>query len=124
MKIKKITTALLAILALSACGKKIKPETMEIMNGSGTESIGTMTVTRAKEAEVNDEFIKEWLEEVKDKGSNYDIIVYDESNTNNKGKGIYYNGGNSYLKNVDFELGTDLVFTLSGQDNAEEIKIK
>lgn len=121
---KKILLTLALALTLTACGgNAIKPETVDIKNGSGTETIGTMTVTREDEDKVTDEYIKEWYETIKDKGSNYDVIIYNESNTNNEGKGIYYDGSTIW-KNVDFELGSDLVFTTSSMENAEEVPIQ
>lgn len=121
---KKIIVALMLSLTLTACGgNNIKPETKDIKNGSGTETIGTMTITREDEDKVTDEYINEWYETIKDKGSNYDVIIYNESNTNNEGKGIYYDGSTIW-KNVEFELGPDLVFTTSSMENAEEVPIQ
>ena len=121
---KKILTAIALALTLTACGgNSIKPETKDIKNGSGTEAIGTMTITREDEDKVTDEYINEWYETIKDKGSNYDVIIYNESNTNNQGKGIYYDGSTIW-KNVEFELGSDLVFTTSSMENAEEVPIQ
>lgn len=121
---KKILTAIALALTLTACGgNSIKPETKDIKNGSGTETIGTMTITREDEDKVTDEYINEWYETIKDKGSNYDVIIYNESNTNNEGKGIYYDGSTIW-KNVEFELGPDLVFTTSSMENAEEVPIQ
>lgn len=121
---KKILTAIALALTLTACGgNSIKPETKDIKNGSGTETIGTMTITREDEDKVTDEYINEWYETIKDKGSNYDVIIYNESNTNNQGKGIYYDGSTIW-KNVEFELGSDLVFTTSSMENAEEVPIQ
>lgn len=123
MQIKKLTPLILA-LALTACGgSSIKPETKDIENGSGTEIIGTMTITREDEDKVTDEYIKQWYDIIKDKGSNYDVIIYNESNTNNQGKGIYYDGSTIW-KNVEFTLGSDLLFTVSDMDNAEEVPIQ
>ena len=82
-----------------------------------------MTITREDEDKVTDEYINEWYETIKDKGSDYDVIIYNESNTNNQGKGIYYDGSTIW-KNVEFELGSDLVFTTSNMENAEEVPIQ
>lgn len=120
---KKILTAIVLALTLTACGgNSIKPETVDIKNGSGTETIGTMTITREDEDKVTDEYIKEWYNTIKDNESNYDVIIYNESNTNNQGKGIYYDG-TSIWKDAEFELGSDLIFTLSSLDQATEMNI-
>ena len=120
---KKIITTLILILALTSCGgNSIKPETKDIKNGSGTETIGTMTVTREDEDKVTDEYIQEWYDAIKDKDSNYDVIIYNESDTNNQGKGVY-NDGTTVWKGAEFVSGGDLVFTLDNLDNAQEVKI-
>ncbi|MBM0046664.1 hypothetical protein ACKRLN_01690 [Anaerococcus sp. DFU013_CI05] len=121
---KKILLTLALSLTLTSCGgNSIKPEKNDIKNGSGTETIGTMTVTREDEAKVTDEYIREWYEIVKDQSSDYDVIIYNESNTNNEGKGIYYDGSTIW-KDVEFELGPDLIFTTSSMENAEEVPIQ
>ena len=120
---RKIITTLILILTLTSCGgNSIKPETKDIKNGSGTETIGTMTVTREDEDKVTDEYIQEWYDAIKDKDSNYDVIIYNESDTNNQGKGVYYDGTKVW-KGAEFVSGGDLVFTLDNLDNAQEIKI-
>lgn len=74
-------------------------EVVDLMNGLGTDKIGTITVTKAKQSECTEDAMIEWyFNYVKNNtGSNYHIIVYSD----NMKKGIYTLGSGFIQKDVE-----------------------
>lgn len=111
-------------IALTACSSESSEvEKVNLMNGSNTESIGSMTQVIVPEKDVTDEYINNWYKEIKDKGSNYDIIVYKESINGDKAKGCYHMGEGVVYKNVEFEKSSDGSYVVSNMDNAIDFTV-
>lgn len=119
-----LALTLVFAIALSACssdGSGI--EKVNLMNGSNTESIGFMTQVIVPEKDVTDEYINNWYKEIKDQGSNYDIIIFKESINGDKAKGDYHAGGGVVYKNVEFEKSSDGSYMVSNMDNATDYTV-
>ena len=78
-------------------------EIVDVMNGSGTESIGQMSYRVFHEAEATDEYLKEWANEVKPLGHNWDVLIYKETLNDENPKGAYYSS-NMIEKGVFFKM--------------------
>lgn len=114
-----LALTLLFAFSLSACSSGDSGiNEVNVMNGSNTESIGSMTQAIVPEKDVTDEYINNWYKQIKDKGSNYDIIVFEESINGDKAKGVYHMGGGVIYKNVEFEKSSDGSYVVSNMDNA------
>lgn len=101
---------LITMLILTACKSKESKETsnddieiVDVMNGSGTESIGQMSYRVFPEAEATDEYLKEWANEVKPLGHNWDVLIYKETLNDENPKGPYYSS-NMIEKGVFFKM--------------------
>ena len=74
-------------------------EVIDLMNGLGTDKIGTITITKANQSECTEEAIIDWyFNYVKNNtDSNYHIIVYSD----NTQKGIYTLGSGLIQKDIE-----------------------
>ena len=118
-----LLTLCLSILLITCSNDSSGIEKVNLMNGSNTESIGYMTQVIVPEKDVNDEYINNWYKEIKDKGSNYDIIVYEESINGDKAKGCYRMSEGVVYKNVEFEKSSDGSYVVSNMDNAIDFTV-
>lgn len=118
-----LLTLCFSILLITCSNDSSGIEKVNLMNGSNTESIGYMTQVIVPEKDVNDEYINNWYKEIKDKGSNYDIIVYKESINGDKAKGCYHMGEGVVYKNVEFEKSSDGSYVVSNMDNAIDFTV-
>lgn len=73
-------------------------EVVDLMNGFGTEKIGTITVTKANKSDCTDDALVDWyMNYVKNNSdSNYHIIVYND----NPQKGVYTMGSGFIQKDI------------------------
>ncbi len=118
-----LLTLCFSILLITCSNDSSGIEKVNLMNGSNTESIGYMTQVIVPEKDVNDEYINNWYKEIKDKDSNYDIIVFKESINGDKAKGCYHMGGGVVYKNVEFEKSSDGSYAVSNMDNAIDFTV-
>ena len=65
-------------------------EILDMMNGTGTEKIGTVTVVKANQADCTEDALYDWYVNYvkKNADSNYHVIVYNDV----ENKGVYSNG--------------------------------
>ena len=80
-------------------------EVVDLMNGLGTDKIGTITISKAKQSECTEDAIIDWyFNYVKNNAdSNYHIIVYSD----NTQKGIYTLGSGSIQKDIELTAQDD-----------------
>ncbi len=71
-------------------------EIVDLMNGTGTSKIGTISVVKAKQSECTEEALADWFFNYVKKNSdcNYHIIVY----TDVDGKGVYALGSGLFIQ--------------------------
>lgn len=115
------------MLILTACNSKESKETsnddieiVDVMNGSGTESIGQMSYRVFPEAEPTDEYLKEWANEVKPLGHNWDVLIYEETLNDENPKGAY-DSSNIIEKGVFFTKDEDGSYSVSEKSEDFEI---
>lgn len=79
---------------------------INLNNGSGTSSIGKMTLTIVPQIEATDEYLRNWFQDIKDIKSNYDVLIYQETINDPNPRGVYHNNKIMY-KDVPFipEIG-------------------
>lgn len=73
-------------------------EILDMMNGTGTEKIGTVTVVKANQADCTEEALYDWYVNYvkKNADSNYHVIVYNDV----ENKGVYSNGFGFIQKDI------------------------
>lgn len=73
-------------------------EVLDMMNGTGTEKIGTVTVVKANQADCTEEALYDWYVNYvkKNADSNYHVIVYNDV----ENKGVYSNGFGFIQKDI------------------------
>ncbi len=101
-------------------------EIVDLMNGFGTEKIGSISITKAEQSACTDEAIKDWYFNYvkKNGGCNYHLIVY----TDNPGKGVYTMGKGFIQKDTaliaekdgTYSLGDDAGSTYYTVDDATQ----
>lgn len=115
------------MLILTACGYNESKgtsndniEIVDVMNGSGTESIGQMSYKVVPEAEATDEYLKEWANEVKPLEHNWDVLIYEETLNDENPKGAY-DSSNIIEKGVFFTKDEDGSYSVSEKSEDFEI---
>ena len=115
------------MLILTACGYNESKgtsndniEIVDVMNGSGTESIGQMSYKVVPEAEATDKYLKEWANEVKPLEHNWDALIYEETLNDENPKGAYYSS-NIIEKGVFFTKDEDGSYSVSEKSEDFEI---
>lgn len=93
---------------------------VDVMNGSGTESIGQMSYKVVPEAEATDEYLEEWANEVKSLEHNWDVLIYEETLNDENPKGAYYSS-NMIEKGVFFTKDEDGSYSVSEKSEDFEI---
>lgn len=121
---KRLIALILALVFIVGCSGDPEIKTLDLMNGSGTESIGKVTQVIVPESDVTDEYINQWYNKIKDKGTNYDLIIYKESINGNSARGVYRMVDSLIYKGVGLEKTSDGTYMVDDMDNAKEIRIK
>lgn len=87
-------------------------EVLDLMNGTGTEKIGTITVAKANQADCTEDALYDWYVDYvkKNSDSNYHVIVYNDI----KNKGVYSNGFGFIQK--DIAITSDNGTYMTGDD--------
>ena len=93
-------------------------EIVDVVNGSGTESIGQMSYKLVPEA--TDKYLKEWANEVKPLEHNWDVLIYEETLNDENPKGAYYSS-NIIEKGVFFTKDEDGSYSVSEKSEDFEI---
>jgi len=82
-----------------------KAKIVDLMNGTGTEKIGTISVVQAKQSECTEEALLDWYNNYisNNKDCNYHVIVYKD----NPDKGVYSTGTGFIQKDITMTKDSD-----------------